>query len=61
MVNHGLIVSIFTTYLFKFSESRVILEEVPGLSEDSETEFIPGALGIASCNTLTVRLSVLCN
>ena len=61
MVNHGHIVSIFLTYLFKFSQSRVVPEEVPGLSEDSETEFVPGALGTASCTTLTVRLSVLCN
>ena len=61
MVNHSHIVSIFLAYLFQFSQSRVVPEKVPGLSENSEAEFIPGALGTISCTTLTVRLSVLSN
>ena len=61
MVNHSHIVSIFLAYLFQLSQSRVVAEEVLGLSENSEAEFIPGALGTVSCTALTVRLSVLSN
>ena len=61
MVNHCHIVSVFLTYLFEFSQSRVVPEEVPGLSEDSDTEFVPWALGITFCTTLTVRMSILSN
>ena len=61
MVNHCHIVSVFLTYLLEFPQGRVVPEEVPGLSEDSEAEVIPGALGTVSSSTLTVRLSVLSN
>ena len=58
MVDHGLIVSVLFTYLFKFSESRVISEDVLELSEDSETELVPGALGTTSCIALIIRLTI---
>ena len=61
MVNHCHIVSVFLTYLFEFPQGRIVPEEVLGLSEDSQTEFFPGALGTISCTTVTVRLSVLSN
>ena len=59
VVNHSLIDIVCLTHLFKFSESRVISEDVLGLSDDPEAEFIPGTLGTTSCITLIARLTVL--
>ena len=57
-VSHSPVILVLLTHLLKFFESRVISEDVPGLSDDSEAEFIPVNLGKASGMNLTVRLTV---
>ena len=52
MLYDCLIVLVFLSHLLELSEGRVISENVSGLSDDPETEFIPGT--VTSSHNLTL-------